>query len=150
MRRSPPTNCWSAWPCPPPAPRPRCPPMCRIFFILSCIALWLTASPLRAETPAETAARIDTMLEHGARNLPPVVDDATFLRRVSLDLAGKVPDREAMHRFVRDNAGDKRVKVVDELLKSDAYAVNWGRYWRDAVTYHTPASANYLRWQLFD
>jgi hypothetical protein len=36
------------------------------------------------------------------------------------------------------------------LLKSDAYAVNWGRYWRDAVTYHTPASANYLRWKLFD
>jgi len=36
------------------------------------------------------------------------------------------------------------------LLTSEPYAVNWGRYWRDVLTYHTPASGNYLRWQLFD
>ena len=41
-------------------------------------------------------------------------------------------------------------KITARLLKSDAYAVNWGRYWRDVLTYHTPASGNYLRWQLFD
>jgi hypothetical protein len=36
------------------------------------------------------------------------------------------------------------------LLKSDDYAINWGRYWRDVLTYHTPASGNYLRWEFFD
>ena len=30
-----------------------------------------------------------------------------------------------------DSATDKRAKIVEELLKSDGYAVNWGRYWRD-------------------
>ena len=78
------------------------------------------------------------------------MDDETFLRRVSLDLTGKLPDPDTLRRFVADAAADKRAKVVDELLGSDAYAVNWGRYWRDTVTYHTPASANYLRWKLFD
>ena len=33
---------------------------------------------------------------------------------------------------------------------TEAYAVNWARYWRDTLTYHTPASGNYLRWKLFD
>jgi hypothetical protein len=97
------------------------------------------------------AARVDAAL---ARNLsspaPAAVDDSTYLRRISLDLTGKVPDREALSSFVADRRRDKRATIVDQLLKSEAYAVNWGRYWRDTVTYHTPASANYLRWKLFD
>src|SRR5438477_5178923 len=99
--------------------------MCRLprFSPLAVFASLLIVLPLRAETPAQAAARVDSMLEHGTRSLPPVVDDATFLRRVSLDLTGKVPDREAMQRFVGDPAADKRAKIVDELLKSDAYAV---------------------------
>ena len=116
----------------------------------------LIAPPLAAAeppSPAATAARVDAAL---LRGLPPdarppaAVDDATFLRRVTLDLTGKPPDPAALHRFVGDPSPEKRATVVDELLRSDAYAVNWGRYWRDAVTYHTPASANYLRWKLFD
>ncbi len=74
----------------------------------------------------------------------------TTRRRVSLDLTGKQPEPEALEHFIADSTEDKRAKVVEALLKSDAYAVNWGRYWRDTVTYHTPASANYLRWKLFD
>src|SRR5439155_23943890 len=88
-------------------------------------------------------------LPAGARP-PALADDATFLRRVSLDLTGRLPDPDALHRFIADRAPDKRAKAIDALLASDAYAVNWGRYWRDAVTYHTPASANYLRWKQFD
>jgi hypothetical protein len=126
--------------------------MCRCFraFLVASLAPLIINLPAHAETPADAAARVDTMLEQGARNLPALVDDATFLRRVSLDLTGKVPDREAMQRFVGDTATDKRRRIVEELLNSDAYALNWGRYWRDAVTYHTPASANYLRWKMFD
>jgi hypothetical protein len=104
-------------------------------------------------SPEETARKVDELIVRGlARDprLPEIADDETFLRRVSLDLTGKVPVPEALRQFVADGAPDKRAKVVDALLQSDAYAVNWARYWRDTVTYHTPASANYLRWQLFD
>ena len=57
-----------------------------------------------------------------------VVDDATFLRRVTIDLTGKLPDPEAIRRFTADTATDKRAKIVEALLASDAYAVNWARY----------------------
>jgi Protein of unknown function (DUF1553)/Protein of unknown function (DUF1549) len=130
-------------------------------FAPSRLPLWpfaislILAAPLAAAPPSEkeTAAKVDTALARGLPahvRLPDLADDPTFLRRVTLDLTGKLPEPEALRRFAADPAKDKRAKIVDELLKSDAYAVNWGRYWRDALTYHTPASANYLRWKLFD
>ncbi len=124
---------------------------------LACTLAALMALPgLSAAEPTPAgaiAAKVDAELARDVgpnAPLPAAVDDATFLRRVSLDLTGKLPDPDALHKFVSDKSPDKRAKVIDQLLASDAYAVNWARYWRDAVTYHTPASANYLRWKLFD
>jgi hypothetical protein len=85
-----------------------------------------------------------------AAPLPPLVDDNTFLRRVSLDLTGRLPTQEEARRWSAERGPDRRERLVERLLVGDAYAVNWARYWRDALTYHTPASNNYLRWQLFD
>jgi hypothetical protein len=85
-----------------------------------------------------------------ASALPPLADDATFLRRLSLDLTGKVPSPSELRAFAADRDPAKRAKQIDGYLADEAYAVNWARYWRDVVTYHTPASGNYLRWQLFD
>jgi hypothetical protein len=129
---------------------------CRNSSWLLIVVLLLAPVCVRAAEPpsaAQTAAKVDAALLRGLApevQPPAVVDDAAFLRRVSLDLTGKQPEPKALERFVADPAEDKRAKIVEELLKSDAYAVNWGRYWRDTVTYHTPASANYLRWKLFD
>jgi hypothetical protein len=117
------------------------------------LAFLITAVPPlgAAGTPAlprsaDTAARIDAALQRGVRSLPPRADDEAFLRRVSLDLTGKLPTPAETRAF----ADADRTKLVERLLRSDAHAVNWGRYWRDVVTYHTPASNNYLRWELFD
>jgi hypothetical protein len=74
----------------------------------------------------------------------------TYLRRVSLDLTGRLPTAELMRHWSADQGRDRREQLVERLLSSDEYAVNWGRYWRDVVTYHTQASNNYLRWALFD
>src|SRR5262249_54692148 len=82
--------------------------------------------------------------------LPPLADDETFLRRVSFDLTGKLPNPDEVHAFQSDASTDKRARLIDRLLAGEAYAVNWGRYWRDVLTYYTPASGNYLRWDLFN
>jgi hypothetical protein len=97
------------------------------------------------------AARVDALLlGPSSKEAPPLADDATFLRRVSLDLTGQLPLPREEEAFVADRDPGKRAKAIDRLLASSAYAVNWGRYWRDVLTYHTPASGNYLRWSLFD
>jgi hypothetical protein len=115
--------------------------------------LFADEKPVARPSAADTAAKVDAALLRGLGDdarLPAAVDDEAFLRRASLDLTGKLPDPDALRRFAADTTADKRAKIIDDLLQSDAYAVNWGRYWRDTVTYHTPASANYLRWKLFD
>jgi hypothetical protein len=97
--------------------------------------------------PKETAARVDAAFH---RDLPARADDETFLRRITLDLTGKLPDSDDIHRWIADRTTDKRKRLIEKLLQSDAYAINWARYWRDVVTYHTPASGNYLHWDFFD
>jgi hypothetical protein len=48
--------------------------------------------------------------------------DAEFIRRVSLDLTGVVPDAKTTRAFLSDPSADKRVKLTDRLLNSAAYA----------------------------
>ena len=109
--------------------------------VAACLPLGLGLPTVHAApSPAAAAAAVDAALA-GGTTPGPRADDATFLRRITLDLTGKLPDPAAIDRFVADVRPDKRAKVVDDLLGTEAYAINWGRYWRDAVTYHTPASA---------
>jgi hypothetical protein len=117
--------------------------------LLSTLSPLLAAGPPLRSSEQDVAARIDDAFRRAAP-LPPVVDDETFLRRVSLDLTGRLPTAEQARRWATDRGADKRSRLVEELLASEAHAVNWGRYWRDTVTYHTPASNNYIRWVLFD
>lgn len=59
--------------------------------------------------------------------------DEEFLRRVSLDLTGQIPDSAAVTAFVADTTPDKRAKKIDELLASDAFADRWTMWFGDLV-----------------
>jgi hypothetical protein len=61
------------------------------------------------------------------------VDDATFLRRVTLDLVGRNPTLEEAEGFFADASADKRTKLVDRLLDSPEWADGWVGYWQDLL-----------------
>jgi hypothetical protein len=48
-------------------------------------------------------------------------DDAEYLRRVYLDLVGKVPTAAEARDFLDDTSADKRTRLVEALLESPAY-----------------------------
>ena len=60
-------------------------------------------------------------------NLPPaaLADDATFLRRASLDVTGELPTPDEVRKFLADTAPDKRAKKIDELLARPGHAALW-------------------------
>jgi Protein of unknown function (DUF1549)/Protein of unknown function (DUF1553) len=52
----------------------------------------------------------------------PPAGDAEFLRRVSLDLTGRIPSVDRAAAFLDDSNAGKRAALIDELLSSPAYA----------------------------
>lgn len=59
----------------------------------------------------------------------PVCDDATFLRRVTLDIAGRLPTAEETSTFLADKQPDKRDRTINELLDSPDYADYFANKW---------------------
>jgi hypothetical protein len=49
-------------------------------------------------------------------------DDRTFVRRVFLDIAGRIPTRVEADAFLHDGSGDKRAALVDRLLAGSDFA----------------------------
>jgi hypothetical protein len=85
----------------------------------------------------ELVAGIDNRIESTALDNgvapAPKCDDSTFLRRVSLDLAGEIPSADEAAAFARSNDPRKRLVKVQELLKSNAYADRWAVFWTGAL-----------------
>ena len=65
---------------------------------------------------------------------PKRIDDAAFLRRVSLDLVGLLPEPESLATFLADAAADKREKIVRRLLDDRiAYSDHWLTFFNDLL-----------------
>lgn len=62
-----------------------------------------------------------------------ISSDEEFLRRVTIDLTGQIPDAATVQAFVADKAADKRTKTIDGLLASDAFVDRWTLWFGDLV-----------------
>jgi hypothetical protein len=65
--------------------------------------------------------------------IPPAepAGDAEFLRRVTLDLTGRIPTTEAVVEFLADTSPDKRSRVINQLLDSPQWADRWAMFFGD-------------------
>lgn len=61
----------------------------------------------------------------------PMTTDYEFIRRVTLDLTGRIPTATAVSSFVADTSPDKRAKYIDSLLASSQWADKWTNYFGD-------------------
>ena len=61
--------------------------------------------------------------------------DVEFIRRVTLDLTGKLPSPEQVYNFVQTKARDKRPKLIEYLLGNKEFAANLADYWRDVIKF---------------
>jgi hypothetical protein len=59
--------------------------------------------------------------------------DEEFLRRVSLDLTGQIPDPATVKAFLADPGADKRDRMIDTLLASDGFTDRWTMWFGDLV-----------------
>jgi hypothetical protein len=68
-------------------------------------------------------------------NVPPsgLATDSAFLRRATLQIAGRLPSIDEAKTFLADSDSDKRIKLVDRLLHSGDYADVFAQKWSDVL-----------------
>jgi hypothetical protein len=107
------------------------------------------ASPAVRDAQA-LAAKIDQRIaERWAKEgIKPaaLADDAEFLRRVYLDLAGRIPRTSEAREFLEDKAPDKRARLIEKLLAGPGYVSHFTHVWRGLML----PEANNLRFLDFN
>jgi len=98
-------------------------------------AVFTASVPLGAKVENLPSAR-NFVDEHVFANLKelgipasPVCDDATFLRRVTLDIGGRLPTEDEARAFLGSSDPEKRDRVIDDLLSSPDYADFFAGKW---------------------
>jgi hypothetical protein len=128
---------------------------------LGCAAVLLTAPLGRAAPEAavrdarELATKIDRLIADrwtaAGVEPAPQADDATFLRRVTLDLVGRIPSVAEARAFLKDKAPDKRQRLVETLLASNAYVSHFTNVWRNLMLPEADAAIQFgVQKPLFD
>src|SRR5262249_22605983 len=59
--------------------------------------------------------------------------DSVFLRRVYLDLTGKIPPVAVVRHFLADQTANKRELLIDRLLQSPTHSAFFARQWRQLL-----------------
>ena len=78
--------------------------------------------------------------------------DEEFLRRVSIDIAGQLPDRAARDEFLASENPNKRAAKIDELLARPEFAQLWAQKWAELLLIRTEVNRveykpMFLYWQ---
>ena len=89
----------------------------------------------RTDTLQHSANNIDkylfqAMSDAGVAPAPPTTD-YEFVRRITLDLTGRIPTADAVTSFVNDSSFDKRTKLVDALMASPEWVDKWTIWFGD-------------------
>jgi uncharacterized protein DUF1549/uncharacterized protein DUF1553 len=81
-----------------------------------------------------------------ALGIPPSVlcDDATFIRRATLDICGRLPTAEEARRFTGSSEAQKRDRLIDRLIGSPEYADFFASKW-SVILRNKRANGSYLR-----
>ena len=92
---------------------------------------------LKAATTPLTAGELDRLVNDQLKkaNVQPAprTTDEQFIRRVWLDLTGRLPMPADIKEFQANKSANKRAELIDQLLATDDFARHWGLYWRDVI-----------------
>jgi hypothetical protein len=90
-----------------------------------------------SSTVNEIAARVDALLdlENKKRDLPVAkeVNDLSYLRRVYVDLVGRIPRMDEIQAYIQAPKDERRVNLVDQLLEDERFSDRWTVFFADMI-----------------
>jgi hypothetical protein len=109
------------------------------------------ATDARKISAEQLSARIDKLLaavwKEKQITPAPLTSDEEFVRRIHLDIIGRVPSVAETLEFTSDTRPDKRQRLLEQLLERGAWAAHFANTWRDLML--AGASAPEIRGQTF-
>lgn len=118
-----------------------------------CLVTMPLTGPLQSKVPQRLDSNhfidkllSDKYLKLGLTPSSPA-SDSTFLRRIYLDLIGRLPTPEESRAWLADTAPDKKEKLATHLLGRPEYADFWANKWADLLRpnpYHVGMKAVFV------
>ncbi|MCX7417940.1 MAG: DUF1549 and DUF1553 domain-containing protein [Planctomycetia bacterium] len=126
-----------------------------LWLFSTCFA-WLTSLSLAADLPP-TDAPIEQVIDQfvNARLMTekitpaPQADDHNLLRRLSLDLAGRIPTTAEAQAFAASTSPTKRVELVDRLLASPDFPLHQRNELDQLLLAHKPNDGEFRKYLLW-
>lgn len=116
-------------------PTPALVPLLFWTFGLSVGGVGEAAEPPNAGQKAAQVAKaldreIQKRLDSNNVKASPLADDATFLRRVTLDITGRIPTAEQAEKFLASSEATRRAQLIDALLADARYGEYHASAWQ--------------------
>ena len=99
------------------------------FLTLNCAEVTVTPTRQVSSSTKHLDRHINAILKKEGIQPSGMSEDTEFLRRVHLDLTGKIPTPEEVLDFLKDGSSSKRQKKIEQLLGSEAYINYWTGLW---------------------
>ena len=99
------------------------------FLTLNCTKVAVTPTRQVSSSTKHLDRHINAVLKKEGIQPSAMSEDTEFLRRVHLDLTGKIPAPEDVLDFLKDGSPNKRQKKIDQLIGGEAYIDYWSGVW---------------------
>jgi hypothetical protein len=108
----------------------------------------LHAAAVDTTAPQQAAATLNQLLaaDWQAHKVTanPQASDETLVRRLYLDIVGRIPTLAETLSFLADTASDKRARLIDTLLASEGHTLHFFHWWADLLRlcHSNPGTSN--------
>lgn len=107
-------------------------------------AAFLAGASLSLAVETTPSQQIDALIEagykkHGVEPNEPA-PDSVLVRRIYLDIAGRIPTKDEAAAFIGSKAPGKSAKLIQQLLASEGYTNHWFNYWADLLRINRTAN----------
>ncbi len=108
---------------------------------MKVLTLFITLGFVITANANEASRQIDALLakdwqQHKLAANPPA-NDQTLVRRLYLDIIGRIPTLQEAQAFLSSTDKDKRAKLIDQLLASEGYSQRMFHFWADLLRVQT-------------
>jgi hypothetical protein len=113
-------------------------------FVVATASLMASVAAFSSQAHASISSELDQIVtkENVGKKLSPAgdIDDLAYLRRVSVDLIGRIPSSSEISKYMSWPAEQRRGKVVNQLVNDPRFVDRWTTFFADMLRIRSNAT----------